>query len=77
MMYLLQVRAPAHKLAVIERHKASGSIGLALVRGFGLKSGAIASTVAHDSHNIIVAGSDDDDILAAVSAVRNMQGWSS
>jgi adenine deaminase len=62
------------KLAVIERHKASGSIGLGLVSGFGLKSGAIASTVAHDSHNIIVAGSDDDDILAAVSAIRTMQG---
>ncbi len=59
---------------MIDRHTASGSIGIGLVRGFGLRSGAIASTVAHDSHNIIVVGTDDDDILTAVSAIRSMQG---
>ncbi|HXY61623.1 MAG TPA: adenine deaminase C-terminal domain-containing protein, partial [Nitrospirota bacterium] len=62
------------KLVVIERHRASGRIGLGLVKGFGLQSGAIAGTVAHDSHNIIAAGVDDDDILAAVSEIRKLQG---
>jgi adenine deaminase len=62
------------KLIVIERHKASGNIGLGLVKGFGLRSGAIAGTVAHDSHNIIAAGISDDDILVAVSEIRKLQG---
>jgi len=54
------------KLAVIDRHTASGTIGRGLVRGFGLKKGALASSVAHDSHNIIVVGANDRDMLAAV-----------
>ncbi|MBI3392288.1 MAG: adenine deaminase [Nitrospirae bacterium] len=54
------------KIAVVERHKASGRIGLGFVRGFGLKAGAIASTVAHDSHNLIVAGTNDRDMAACV-----------
>ena len=62
------------KLIVIERHKASGNIGLGLVKGFGLRSGAIAGTVAHDSHNIIAVGVSDDDILEAVSEIRKLQG---
>jgi len=62
------------KLVVIERHKASGNIGLGLVKGFGLRSGAIAGTVAHDSHNIIAAGASDDDIVAAVSEINKLQG---
>jgi adenine deaminase len=62
------------KLCVVERHMASGNIGLGLVRGFGLKHGAIASSVAHDSHNIIVVGVNDEAILAAVEIVRDMGG---
>jgi adenine deaminase len=62
------------KLVVIERHKATGNVGLGLVKGFGLRAGAIAGTVAHDSHNIIVAGVGDDDILAAVLEIRKIQG---
>lgn len=62
------------KLVVIERHRASGRIGIGLVKGFRLKSGAFASTVAHDSHNIIAVGVYDDDILAAVQAVKKMRG---
>jgi len=62
------------KMAVIERHLASGNIGLGLVRGLGLKWGAIASSVAHDSHNIIVAGVTDEDMLAAVKEVVRMRG---
>ncbi|MFZ5915747.1 MAG: adenine deaminase [Chloroflexota bacterium] len=62
------------KLAVIERHAASGNVGLGFVRGLGLKRGALASTVAHDSHNLIVAGANDADMLAAAQAVARMGG---
>jgi adenine deaminase len=62
------------KLLVIERHKATGNRGIGLLKGLGLKAGAIAATVAHDSHNIIAAGTTDEDILAAVSRVQKIQG---
>ncbi len=62
------------KAVVFERHKASGNIGIGLVKGFGLKSGAIASTIAHDSHNLVAVGTTDEDILAAVQAIKEMQG---
>ena len=62
------------KLVVVERHKASGNIGLGLVKGFGLKKGALASSVAHDSHNIIVVGTNDLDILKAIEEVDSLQG---
>ncbi len=62
------------KLAVVERHKKTGNIGLALVHGFGLKTGALASSVGHDSHNIIVVGVSDSDMAAAVNAVAEAGG---
>jgi adenine deaminase len=62
------------KIAVVERHHASGRVGIGLVRGIGLKRGALASSVAHDSHNIIVAGVDDADMRAAVAAVAAAGG---
>jgi len=62
------------KLAVVERHKKTGHIGLSLIRGFGLQKGAIASSVAHDSHNVIVVGVTDEDMCVAVEAVRDMGG---
>lgn len=62
------------KIAVIERHKGTGSHGVALIRGFGLKTGAISSTVAHDSHNIIVVGANDADMLAAARESADMGG---
>lgn len=62
------------KIAVVERHTGSGNIGKGFVRGFGLKQGAIASSVAHDSHNIIVVGTTDEDMLAAVKTVVLMGG---
>jgi adenine deaminase len=62
------------KLAVIERHTGSGRIGLGLVRGFGLRFGALASTVAHDAHNLIVVGANDDAMRAAVEIIVAMQG---
>jgi len=62
------------KLVVVERHKASGNIGRGLVKGFGLKKGALASSVAHDSHNIIAVGANDFDILKAIEEVNRLQG---
>jgi len=62
------------KLVVVERHNASGRIGRALVSGFGLKRGALASSIAHDSHNIVTVGVTDADIYAAVKAIEAMQG---
>ncbi|OQW98826.1 MAG: adenine deaminase [Desulfobacteraceae bacterium A6] len=62
------------KIAVIERHHGSGNIGKGFVKGFNLKKGAIASSVAHDSHNIIVVGTNDEDMKAAVDAVIKMGG---
>jgi len=62
------------KLAVIERHLASGNTGLGFVKGFGLKRGALASSVAHDSHNIIVIGTNDWDMMTAAVQIVKMQG---
>jgi len=62
------------KIAVIERHRGSGNIGKGFVSGFGLKKGAIAGSVAHDSHNIIVAGTNDNDMKTAVNRVIEMNG---
>lgn len=56
-------------MAVIERHKGTGNIGLALVEDFKLKNGAIASTVAHDSHNLVVIGDNDEDMVAAIEEI--------
>ena len=62
------------KICVVERHHASGNVGLGLVKGFGLKQGAIASSVAHDSHNIIAVGVNDKEIMRAVEEVSCMGG---
>ena len=62
------------KIAVVERHLATGNVGVGFVRGFGLKRGAIASTVAHDSHNIIVVGTNDSDMELAVRELVRSQG---
>lgn len=62
------------KLAVIERHHQLHTIGLGIVKGFGLKKGAVATTIAHDSHNAIVLGTNDEDMIAAVQALQDMQG---
>ncbi|MCR4407763.1 MAG: adenine deaminase [Anaerolineae bacterium] len=62
------------KIAVIERHLASGRCAVGFVRGFGLKRGALASSVAHDSHNIIVVGTNDRDMIAAAQEIEAMRG---
>ena len=62
------------KLVVVERHRATGNTGRGMVAGFGLKKGALASSVAHDSHNIIATGASDQDILAAIRETERLQG---
>jgi adenine deaminase len=62
------------KLAVVERHHATGRVGVGLVRGFGLRAGAFASTVAHDAHNIVVAGVDDASMAACVERLVALGG---
>lgn len=62
------------KLAVVERHRASGRVGLGLLDGFGLRRGALASTVSHDSHNMIVAGDNDEDMLLAIKELTSVGG---
>lgn len=62
------------KIAVIERHSGSGNVGLGLVRGFGLREGALASSIAHDSHNLVVVGASDAEMLLAARSVIAMGG---
>jgi adenine deaminase len=62
------------KVAVVERHKQTGNIGRGLVKGFGLKKGAVASSVAHDSHNLIVVGTNDSDMAKAISVLAEKNG---
>jgi adenine deaminase len=62
------------KIAVVERHLGTGRIGLGLVRGFGLRAGALASTIAHDAHNIVAVGMSDDDLHRAVARLAELGG---
>ncbi len=62
------------KIAVVERHNATGNIGIGFVQGFGLKKGAIGSSVAHDSHNLVIVGTNDQDMLKVVNVIRRIKG---
>ncbi len=62
------------KLVVVERHRASGNIGLGLVMGFGLKNGALVSSISHDSHNIIGVGTSDEDIFIGIKEIERLHG---
>jgi adenine deaminase len=62
------------KLIVVERHRATGNVGVGFVRGFKLQRGAIGSTVAHDAHNVVVAGTNDADILRVIEELERLQG---
>jgi adenine deaminase len=62
------------KIVVVERHRATGNIGIGFVQGFGLKKGAIGSSVAHDSHNLVIVGTNDQDLLKAVMTMKTMGG---
>lgn len=73
-LFTTSVKQDLLKLAVIERHHSLGTIGLGIVHGFGLKHGAIATTIAHDSHNLIVLGTNDEDMLKASQELERIQG---
>lgn len=62
------------KLCVVERHRGTGNVAVAPLKGFGIRGGAIATSVAHDSHNIIAAGDNDEDIILAVNHLKELQG---
>jgi adenine deaminase len=62
------------KLVCVERHKASGRVGVGYVEGFGLRRGALASSIAHDAHNIVAVGADDADLLLAITTVAGHGG---
>jgi len=62
------------KMVVVERHRATGNVGVGFVRGFKLQHGAIGSTVAHDAHNVVVAGTNDADILCVIRELEKLQG---
>ncbi len=62
------------RLMFVERHRATGNIGKGFIKGIGLTKGALASSVAHDSHNIIAVGCADEDIMAAVNEVARLKG---
>src|SRR5699024_7506809 len=62
------------KLATVERHHATGNVGVGLINGFGLKRGALATSIAHDAHNIVCIGTNDEDMLLAISTVAEMGG---
>jgi len=62
------------KIAVVERHKGTGNVGIGFVQGFGLKKGAIGSSVAHDSHNLVIVGTNDQDMIKAVEIIQTMKG---
>ncbi|WP_257008322.1 adenine deaminase [Bacillus sp. FJAT-45350] len=73
-IFIPSVEKDQLKLTVIERHHQTGHIGLGIVKGLKLQAGAIASTVAHDSHNLIVCSTNDQDLLTAVEVIKQMQG---
>jgi adenine deaminase len=62
------------KISVVERHKGTGNVAVALIKGYGIKSGAVATSVAHDSHNIIVCGTNDEDMELAVKELSRIGG---
>lgn len=62
------------KLIVVERHSRTGNIGLGIVKGMGMKKGAMATTIAHDSHNIIAVGTNDEDLIKAIKHIRDIGG---
>lgn len=73
-VYLADPANDLAKVAVVERHHATGRVGIGFVRGFGLRSGAFASTIAHDAHNVVVAGVNDQDMIQCVERLRALGG---
>lgn len=73
-LYVYDPNVDILKLAVVERHHHTKNIGIGLVEGFGIKNGALAMTIAHDSHNLIILGSSDDDMRVAAKKIQEIQG---
>lgn len=73
-LFQANIERDQSKLAVLERHHNTGNIGLGIIKGLGINNGAIASTVAHDSHNIVAAGTNDHDLVKAINFSREMNG---
>ena len=74
MPYGVNINYDIVKIAVVERHKNTGHIGIGFINGYGIKKGAIASSIGHDSHNIIVVGVNDEDMAIAVNTIKNNNG---
>ena len=74
MPYGVDIDRNIAKIAVVERHHNTGHIGIGFIKGYGIRQGAIASSIGHDSHNIIVVGVSDKDMAMAVNAVKNNNG---
>ena len=72
--YGVEISRDIIKLAVVERHNNTGHIGVGYIHGYGLQKGAIASSIAHDSHNLIIAGTNDADMALAANTVRANEG---
>lgn len=72
--YVQEPNSDILKMAVVERHRFTGNIGLGLVKGYGLKNGAVAMTIAHDSHNLIIISDNDQDMLIAAKKIKEIQG---
>lgn len=73
-MAVADVERDLLKIAVVERHKSTGHVGLGFVTGMGLMAGALASSIAHDSHNVVVVGTNDADMMLAALTVNSMEG---
>ena len=72
--FITDIEKDLLKVAVIERHKGTGNVGVGIINGMELKSGAIATTIAHDSHNLIVVGTNDSDMLFATEKLKEIGG---
>lgn len=73
-LYINNPKDDVLKIAIVERHHYTKNIGLALLEGYGLKNGAIAMTIAHDSHNLVVVGDNDKDMIKAIKEIKRIQG---
>lgn len=74
MSYGVNTKNDISKIVVVERHKCTGHIGIGFIKGYGIKRGAIASSIGHDSHNIIAVGVNDEDIALAINTLKNNKG---
>jgi len=73
-LYVQENNTDILKLAIVERHRDSKRVGLALVKGYGLRGGAVALSIAHDSHNVICIGDNDEDMMLAVKTIKGIGG---